>query len=97
MGEDKELQEKLKGAFSEEKFLSVAKAHGFDFTKEEWVAVIPKPKEGELSENDLGAVAGGGTHTEADCTSRTEWCRGETVGRPSTNCCTLGASKGGDC
>ena len=50
VGEDKELQEKLKGADSEEKFLAVAKAAGFDFTKEEWLAAIPKPKEGEAGE-----------------------------------------------
>ncbi|MDP6959885.1 MAG: Nif11-like leader peptide family natural product precursor [Planctomycetota bacterium] len=63
VGEDKELQEKLKGADSEEKFLAVAKAAGFDFTKEEWLAVIPKPKDGELTDADLGAVAGGHNFT----------------------------------
>jgi predicted ribosomally synthesized peptide with nif11-like leader len=40
-GEDKELQEKLKGVDSEEKFFAVVKAAGFDFTKEEWV-VLPQ-------------------------------------------------------
>lgn len=97
LGEDKELQEKLKGAFSDGSFLTVAKEHGFDFTKEEWIAVIPKPKESELSEEDLGAVAGGGIHTEEDCTSWEIMCRGETAGRPHTNCCTINKSLGGDC
>ena len=60
LGEDKELQEKLKGADSEEKFLAVAKAAGFDFTKEEWLSVVPKKNEGELTGEDLDAVAGGG-------------------------------------
>ena len=59
VGEDKELQEKIKGADSEEKFFAVAKTAGFDFTKEEWLAVVPKPKEGELTDSDLGEVAGG--------------------------------------
>ena len=40
VGEDKELQEKLKGADSEEKFFAVVKAAGFDFTKEEWLSVV---------------------------------------------------------
>ena len=52
VGEDKELQEKLKGADSEEKFLAVAKAAGFDFTKEEWLSVVAKKKEGGLTDAD---------------------------------------------
>jgi predicted ribosomally synthesized peptide with nif11-like leader len=58
-GEDKELQEKIKGADSEEKFFAAVKAAGFDFTKEEWLAVVPKAKERDISDDDLGAVAGG--------------------------------------
>ena len=61
VGEDKELQEKIKGADSEEKFFAVAKTAGFDFTKEEWLSVVPKKKEGGLTDTDLGEVAGGGS------------------------------------
>ena len=62
VGEDKELQEKIKGSNSEEKFFAVVKAAGFDFTKEEWLSVVPKKKDGEeLSDNDLEGAAGGGT------------------------------------
>ena len=59
VGEDKELQEKIKGADSEEKFYAVAKEAGFDFTKDEWLAVVPKPKDGELSEDELSEASGG--------------------------------------
>ena len=47
LGEDKELQEKIKGADSDEKFFAVAKSSGFDFTKEEWLAVIIKQNDEE--------------------------------------------------
>ncbi|MDP6959170.1 MAG: Nif11-like leader peptide family natural product precursor [Planctomycetota bacterium] len=57
--EDNDLQEKLKGVDSEEKFFAVTKAAGFDFTKEEWLAVIPKKVEGELADADLEEAAGG--------------------------------------
>jgi len=64
VGEDKDFQEKVKGIDSEEKLFAVAKAAGFDFTKEEWLAGIPKPKDGELTDADLGAVAGGHGFTD---------------------------------
>jgi predicted ribosomally synthesized peptide with nif11-like leader len=58
VGEDKELQEKVKGADSEKKFLAVANESGFDFTVQEWDRVINE----ELSDNDLAAATGGGDH-----------------------------------
>lgn len=61
MSEDKELQEKIKGADSEEKFFTLAKAAGFDFIKEEWLPVVPKPKDVGLSDDSLAEVSGGGT------------------------------------
>ncbi len=61
VGEDKELQGKLKGADSEEKFFALAKASGFDFTKDEWLSVVPKEKDSELSDTDLAQAAGGDT------------------------------------
>ena len=60
--EDRELQEQVKDANSEEKFFAVVKEAGFDFTKEEWLAVVPKESEGELSEADLEQAAGGYDH-----------------------------------
>ena len=63
VGEDKELQEKIKGADSEEKFFAVVKGAGFDFTKEEWLSVLPKKKDGDLSEDNF-AEASGGAWTE---------------------------------
>ena len=60
VGEDKKLQEKIKGADSEEKFFVVVKAAGFNFTKEEWLSVVPKATDGEtLSDSELREVAGG--------------------------------------
>ena len=44
---DVELQNQLKGCSSEEAFFAVVKASGLQFTKEEWIAVSPKKKEGE--------------------------------------------------
>ena len=70
VGEDKEFQEKLKGVDSEEKFFAVVKAAGFDFTKEEWLAVVPKAKDGELSDDDVGAVAGGSSWSNGWCMTR---------------------------
>ena len=58
VSEDKELQEKLKGVDSDEKFFAFTKAAGFDFTKEEWISITPEEGE-ELSDEDLGAVGGG--------------------------------------
>ena len=74
LGEDKELQEKIKGADSEEKFFAVAKTAGFDFTKEEWLAVVPKQKGGDLTDDELGAVAGG-TYPTASTSSCDVGCR----------------------
>ncbi len=59
VGEDKELQEKLKGVDSEEKLFAVAKEAGFDFTKKEWRAISPRKADVELTDDDLGEVAGG--------------------------------------
>ena len=56
VGEDKDLQEKLKGADSEEKYFAVVEAAGFEFTKEELASIAP---EDELSEDQLAATSGG--------------------------------------
>ncbi len=46
---DEALRNQLKGCHSEEKFFAVVEASGLQFTKEEWIAVSPKKKEGEGS------------------------------------------------
>ncbi len=63
---DKELQEKLKSADSEEKFFAVAKEAGLDFTKEEWLSVAPKKAGGELSEQQLETASGGDGPMESE-------------------------------
>ncbi len=43
--------------------MSVESAKAFlEKIKEEWLAVVPKETEGELSDDDLGAPSGGHTH-----------------------------------
>jgi predicted ribosomally synthesized peptide with nif11-like leader len=79
VGEDKELQEKLKGVDSEEKFFAVAKAAGFDFTKEEWLTVAPKQAEDPLREEDLGEVAGGKCQRGRPCWLVSLWHPGWSV------------------
>ena len=59
VGEDKELQEKIKGVDSQEDFFWVAKTSGFDFTKEELIQATP-PSRRALSEEELSEVSGGG-------------------------------------
>ena len=46
---DEGVRNRLRGCSSEETFFSVVKETGFDFTKEEWIAVSPKKAEGEAS------------------------------------------------
>jgi predicted ribosomally synthesized peptide with nif11-like leader len=60
-GEDKELQEKLMGADSDEKFFAVVKEAGFDFTKEEWGAVASTMMSAgdDLTDEALEQASGG--------------------------------------
>ena len=67
LGEDKELQEKVKGVDSEEEFFAVVKEVGLDFTKEEWLEVDPRFSEGQLTDKDLVQVYGGGTEAASGC------------------------------
>ena len=60
---DKELFEKAKGAKSAEELLSLAKENGMELTEEEAAAYFAQlNKSGELSDEELDNVAGGGCH-----------------------------------
>ena len=61
--EQKELFEKAKEAKSAEELLSLAKENGMELTEEEAVAYFAQlNKSGELSDEELDNVAGGGCH-----------------------------------
>ena len=63
LGGDKELQEKVKAADTEEKIFAIAKASGHNFSKNEYDAFIaahpPQHPEGELTESEMSEVSGG--------------------------------------
>lgn len=60
----KELFEKAKEAKSEEELMSLAKENGAELTSEEAAAYFAQlHKSGELSDEELGNVAGGGCQT----------------------------------
>lgn len=62
--ESKELMEKARSAKSAEQLLAIAKENGTELTEEEAAAYFAQlNKSGELSDEELGAVAGGGCHT----------------------------------
>ncbi len=59
---DADLRSKVEGAADDSAKRAVAKAAGFDFTREEMkTAVGSHSTKGELSEDQLTAVAGGST------------------------------------
>ena len=61
--EQKELFEKAKGAKSAEELVSLAKENGMELTEEEAAAYFAQlNKSGELSDEELDNVAGGGCH-----------------------------------
>ena len=61
--EQKELFEKAKEAKSAEELLSLAKENGMELTEEEGAAYFPQlNKSGELPDEELDNVAGGGCH-----------------------------------
>ena len=73
-GEDKEFQEKIMGTDSEEKLFAVAKGNGFHFTKEEWLAVVPKNSRGTLTDSDLEQATGGNDEDMwCICDSQCKW------------------------
>ena len=60
---DKELFEKAKAAKSAEELLSLAKANGVELTEEEAAEYFAQlNKSGEISDEELDNVAGGGCH-----------------------------------
>ena len=60
-----ELFEKAKGAKSAEELLTLAKENGVELTKEETEAYFAQlNKSGELSDEELDNVAGGGCHNK---------------------------------
>ena len=60
---DKELFEKAKEAKSAEELLSLAKANGVELTQEEAAEYFAQlNKSGEISDEELDNVAGGGCH-----------------------------------
>ena len=62
---DKELFEKAKEAKSAEELLSLAKANGVELTQEEAAEYFAQlNKSGELSDEELDNVAGGGCHNK---------------------------------
>jgi len=70
---DKELQEKLKGVDSEEKFFTAAKEAAFDFTKEEWLAVAPIISDRDLSDGELGNVSAARGNHDGESRHRDIW------------------------
>ena len=63
--EQKELLEKAKEAKSAEELLSLAKENGMELTEEEAAAYFAQlNKSGELSDEELDNVAGGGCHNK---------------------------------
>ena len=63
--EQKELFEKAKEAKSAEELLSLAKENGMELTEEEAAAYFAQlNKSGELSDEELDNVAGGGCHNK---------------------------------
>ena len=61
--EQKELFEQAKGAKSAEELVSLAKENGMELTEEEAAAYFAQlNKSGELSDEELDNVAGGGCH-----------------------------------
>ncbi len=57
---DKDLAKKMAEVKSDDEAMAAIKAAGdFDFSKEEWLAVVREVKGQELSEEDLEKVAGG--------------------------------------
>ena len=54
---DNDLAEKLKGVSSDEEAIAIAKELGFNITKDDLLSLIPE--EQDLTEEQLGAVAGG--------------------------------------
>ena len=63
--EQKELFEQAKGAKSAEELVSLAKENGMELTEEEAAAYFAQlNKSGELSDEELDNVAGGGCHNK---------------------------------
>jgi predicted ribosomally synthesized peptide with nif11-like leader len=58
---DASLQEKLKGAADLDAAVAVAKEAGFDVSKADLLEYQAQQEEGQLSDEDLGKVAGGFT------------------------------------
>ena len=84
---DKELFEKAKGAKSAEELLSLAKANGVELTEEEAAEYFAQlNKSGEISDEELDNVAGGGCQTKVGGEKYTVYSCGQFIckscGRP---------------
>ena len=71
-----EMIEKAKAAGSAEELLELAKANGVEMTADEAAAYFAQlnPKSGELDDDDLDAVAGGGCESSTGHTVVTSGC-----------------------